>query len=456
MDRGRIDGQTMRRAAVSWPSAAGSGRGPRILTLHWRILEWWGVVVCLFLQTGAVFVLLAVGMEGDLSSTARTLLRALSLPVYLITAVLIAPHLSQGLIAMRRNLPMLVLLLLPFLSVLWSVGPSTSLRRAVGLLGSVALAYLVALRFTPRQMLLLVAWAVVPSILLSLVIIPVLPGLAFMPAGHELRGVFPHKNILGRFAVLACLVTAVLAADPAYGRRRLGGVLLAASVVALLLSQSVTALFTGCVALALAAVNSMLARRHGLNRVIAALLILQIALAFLLFLEQLLVPLLESLGKDATLTGRVPLWQLVDERIGRHLILGFGYQAFWTAGSPDAWAIWSEIGWMAPNAHSGYRETLLGLGVVGMAVLLLLVARSIWQGTSLHCGDPGGGWLWMNAFVGLFVAMNLTESMFMVQNDIFWTLFMTCAIAFSLRTKEQRAGLAASADPGARHAPALA
>ena len=434
---------------AQYVTATSTATADHPLVFRWRTLEWWGVAICLFLQSGAVFAILVMEPDGGVGDAGRSKLRLLSLPVYLIAGGLLAPHLKQLVVALRRNPAMTVFLLLPLLSILWSVGPSVSLRRAIGLLGSVALSYLIAIRFTPRQMLLLVALALGPSIVLSFLLIGVKPSLAFMPMEHELRGVFVHKNVLGRSAVLACLVAAVIATDRSLEMRKTGVLLLVMSMGALLLSQSVTSIFTGVVASALALVNIMLARRRGLGRVVLALLILQVAALLLVFLDQFLVPLLESLGKDATLTGRVPLWHLVDERIGRHLLFGFGYQAFWTDSSPDAWEIWSIIGWSAPNAHSGYRETLLGLGVVGFAVMAVLIAQTIWQGTSLHCDDPRGGWLWVNAFVGSFIAMNLTESLFILQNDMFWTLFMACSIACSLRYREMRSRKAGLSIPDA-------
>jgi hypothetical protein len=36
--------------------------------------------------------------------------------------------------------------------------------------------------------------------------------------------------------------------------------------------------------------------------------------------------------------------------------------------------------------------------------------------------------------------MNLTESIILTQNDVFWTLFLTAAIAVALHYPEQRRG----------------
>src|SRR5687767_2179947 len=43
-------------------------------------------------------------------------------------------------------------------------------------------------------------------LLLSLVFAAALPGLAFMPDGGQLRGVFTHKNVLGQQLVIAAIL----------------------------------------------------------------------------------------------------------------------------------------------------------------------------------------------------------------------------------------------------------
>ncbi|MGO7785777.1 O-antigen ligase family protein, partial [Rhizobium ruizarguesonis] len=73
---------------------------------------------------------------------------------------------------------------------------------------------------------------------------------------------------------------------------------------------------------------------------------------------------LEALGKDATLTGRVPLWELVDLEISDRWMFGYGYQAFWTVANPEATRIWLKIGWASPHAHNGYRDILLSFGII--------------------------------------------------------------------------------------------
>lgn len=74
------------------------------------------------------------------------------------------------------------------------------------------------------------------------------------------------------------------------------------------------------------------------------------------------------LGRDASLTGRVPLWLAIWPEVLRAPVLGYGYAGFWNAASPTVQMIWLYAGWQAPDAHSSYLDILLQLGAVGLAL----------------------------------------------------------------------------------------
>ncbi|RFB85158.1 exopolysaccharide biosynthesis protein [Rhizobium leguminosarum bv. trifolii] len=403
--------------------------GPAI---SWRAIECWGAGVCLFLQTGALFPLLLADPDGALSDSAKSMLRLLCLPVYAFTLVMLKRNFQEFLIALKRNLFVPLMLALPFLSVMWSVGPSMTLRRAIGLLFTVLLAYVLAVRFTPRQLLLLAFATVGTCIVLSLGIFAVSPHLARMPSDDQMRGIFIHKNSLGWYASLMVLLATAVLFDSTLGLRRTAFALLSAGVVCLVASGSMTAIIATISAYCLIGFYSILQRTPGMSRIVIVLLFVQMSVGLLILLHEFLVPFLEALGKDATLTGRVPLWELVDRQIADHLVLGFGYQAFWTEANPEAWVIWSKIQWMAPHAHNGFRDTMLSFGIIGMSLFVLILLRAVRQGAVLQCRDPQYGWLWLNVFTIMILVMNLTESIFFVQNDAIFILFTTAIIMFSL------------------------
>ncbi len=424
-----------------------SAYGLRIATgpaITWRSIECWGAGFCLFLQTGALFPLLLSDPDGGLSESAKGLLRLVSLPVYAFTILILIRNFPLFLTALKRNLLLPLMLILPFMSFAWSVSPSMTLRRAVGLLFTVLLAYVLAMRFTPRQLLLLVFVTFGTCIALSVAMFAVAPGLARMPMDGEMRGIFISKNSLGWYSSILVLAATAVLIDGTFGLRRAAGILLAAGGLCLVTSGSMTATIATASAYCLIGFYSALQKSRGIGRIVLILAFVQLSAGLLIALHEFLVPFLEALGKDATLTGRVPLWELVDQQIAQNLLFGFGYQAFWTDSSPGAWAIWSEIQWMAPHAHNGFRDTMLSFGIVGMIPFVLLLLRALRQGAVLQCRDPQYGWLWLNVFTVMVLVMNLTESIFLVQNDAIFILFTTAIIMFSLHVP------AVSTEPGSQ------
>ena len=402
-------------------------------TLNWRTLEWWGAGLILFLQSGAVMPLLVMGPDGGLGDAERAKLRLVSLPVYMVAMLLLARHPQQLGIALRRNAPLLLLIGLAFLSVIWSISPSFTLVRAISLVLTLQTSLLIAIRFTPHQFLLLVATVLGGCMVFSLLLMGVAPNLAFMPMEGELRGVFLHKNVLGWAASLAALVAVVLVADTSIGLRKVGVPLLLASLACLVLSGSMTSLLAVIAAFVLTGYFKLLTRSHGIGRIVLFIAFPEIAIAFLILLGEFLVPFLEAMGKDATLTGRVPLWHLVDDQIARKPMLGYGYSAFWSPANGQAWLIWEKIGWQAPHAHNGYRDTLLSLGMTGMGLLAFVIARALRKGVALQLAEPQNGWLWLNVLIGMFLIMNLSESLFLSSTDLPWIIFAAGLIMISMR-----------------------
>ncbi|WP_064685181.1 O-antigen ligase family protein [Rhizobium bangladeshense] len=402
-------------------------------TISWRVIECWGAGISLLFQAGALLPLILADADGALSESARSILRLPCLPIYVFTAVILIRNFPQFLTALRRNLLVPLILALPFLSTLWSIGPSTTLRRAIGLLFCVLLSYVLAIRFTPRQLLFLVFVTLGTCIVLSVVLSMVSPALATMPDGDgAMRGVFIHKNVLGWYAALMILVATAVLIDGTFGLRRTAFILLAAGIICLASSGSMTAIIATSVAFCLIGFYTLLQRSSSIGRVVIVLFFIQLSVGILISLHEFLVPALEALGKDATLTGRVPLWELVDREIADRWMLGYGYQAFWTTANPEALHMWLKIGWAAPHAHNGFRDILLSFGIVGMIPFAVMLPHAIRQGAMLHCHDAQYGWLWLNVLTIMILVMNLTESIFFVQNDAIFILFTTAIIMFSL------------------------
>jgi O-antigen ligase len=76
-----------------------------------------------------------------------------------------------------------------------------------------------------------------------------------------------------------------------------------------------------------------------------------------------------------TLSGRAFIWPEVLSFANQRFWLGYGYESFWTSGRIET--ISDELGWGLREAHNGYLEILLGIGLVGVALSLAVAATGL-------------------------------------------------------------------------------
>jgi O-antigen ligase len=141
--------------------------------------------------------------------------------------------------------------------------------------------------------------------------------------------------------------------------------------------------------------------------------------------------LLGSIGKDTTLTGRTDLWPLVWELIWKRPWLGYGYGALWLGWDSETAYIWWATTWAAPNAHNGFLELLLQLGIVGLSIFLLgfctiSVKALAWIRL---CRSRTSEVFWPIAYMAYTILSNLTEAEVLLQNSLSWVLFVSVTIS---------------------------
>src|SRR5262249_23761737 len=94
------------------------------------------------------------------------------------------------------------------------------------------------------------------------------------------------------------------------------------------------------------------------------------AIAALFFVNVAWLPIetlfVEILGRETTLTGRLPIWQGILTNFSSHPFFGVGYDAFWTISNREALrVIFAGSKWAASHAHNGYLDILNELGIIG-------------------------------------------------------------------------------------------
>jgi O-antigen ligase len=97
------------------------------------------------------------------------------------------------------------------------------------------------------------------------------------------------------------------------------------------------------------------------------------------------------LGRDPTLSGRLPLWRgIVEVANATGLVFGHGWGAVW--GHPWQLApandvvdrIYDEGALVATHGHNSFLDVLPQLGIVGVALCLLVYLRPAWKAVALR------------------------------------------------------------------------
>lgn len=349
-------------------------------------------------------------------------------PAYGLAVVLVCTRPGQALKAVLRSPLMVVLLLLAALSFFWSITPDVTLRRVMALvfttLGGVAL----AARWRWRTLAEIIAVAMAVMAIISLLLGALLPDMGRM---QELfpgawRGLWLEKNGLGNNMVMATAATLGAAIMvPARRRLWLGLSLIPIALVAL--STSKTALIVLILVLGSMAFVGVV--KSGPKRAVAATWLGAVGLigAVLIITTQSEL-LFEVLGKDATLTGRTEIWSGIMRQMADHPWLGFGYGAVWDDPSftgPKAW-IAHEARFSAANAHSGWLEIYLGLGLGGVILFVAWVAL-VWLQALWTSYTSEAAWLLMPMMTSYTITM-MSESVGMNWHDLRWVLFVTLAL----------------------------
>src|SRR6266850_112997 len=131
------------------------------------------------------------------------------------------------------------------------------------------------------------------------------------------------------------------------------------------------------------------------------------------------VGVVSTMGKDPTLTGRTELWQALIP-MTPSTWFGAGFESFWLG--PRLKKLWSIFVWQPNEAHNGYVEVYLNLGLTGLILLAVVLVTGYWRVVSGIRQDSAAGSLSLAYFV-VAVVYSLTEVGFRIFNPI-WIFFL--------------------------------
>jgi exopolysaccharide production protein ExoQ len=407
-----------------------------------RTLERAFSIIALMVLAGAMtpfllgFLIESETMNRDLAGEVESgniTFQAVTLTIYSVGLLWLLAERARLPALLAGNWPMLALTVLALLSALWSYYPEATARRAVALTLTTTFAFYLVLRYTPRDLLHLVALALLLGAALSLALVILWPDASIHHVGDlagNWIGTFGHKNRLGRMMALGVVVFRLLLMETGGKTRPVNWVGLVLCGFMLVMSQSRTALVVTAVLLGLIpALRFLRGARLPLSLRVGSLMIL----GFLVVMAgtHFLITGLEALGRDMTFSGRTTIWTYAVAAGMEHSLLGAGYRAFWTPeGASYVYArIWGVVG----NGHNGYLDIWLELGFAGIGLFLVMYLTSLKRAYARLNGSSD--------IVGLFYALILvygmvysfTEKFLLEQSELTWVLILATLLYLTPR-----------------------
>lgn len=407
--------------ASRWRASA-----PRLTGLP--LLEGAIAVVFVFLFSQA---LLGPLFADEANPEASTVLRLIWPPVYAATLALMLTRPGASVRYLLAAWPFLALALLALFSLRWSIDPGVTTRRGIAIVATTLFGVWLASAFSWRDMLRVIASGFAILAVFSFLAGALVPGFGVMHEVHvgAWKGLWWEKNTLG--AMMAWATLAFLAAGALDDRFAwLWRALVPLAVLLVLLSTSKTSLLACMVALAGPLAIALVRRDFSF----AALTFTGAGLGMAALLAAILIgpaAILEMLGRDPTLTGRIPIWNVLIDLIATQPWTGFGYGAFWESeGGPVHW-VRLATAWDVPTAHNAWIETALGLGIPGVLLAAFAVLRAVVQAASrLFAGREI---YWALPFLVVWAMISLTESNLLQQNSLIWVMLVATAAKLAAR-----------------------
>jgi O-antigen ligase len=124
-----------------------------------------------------------------------------------------------------------------------------------------------------------------------------------------------------------------------------------------------------------------------------------------------------------TLTGRTDLWKDL-LALSASPVFGAGYDSFWLGDRLEK--LWEKYWWLPNEAHNGYLEVYLNVGLIGLLLLagILISTYKKIQKTLMVDSDYGR---FKMAFFIMILSYNITEAAFRGM-AFMWLMFLLIAV----------------------------
>jgi O-antigen ligase len=343
---------------------------------------------------------------------------------------------------LKASWPILFYFSFCLVSLLWSDFPRWGFQRWVRALGELVMVLIVVTDAQPtaafRRFLSRVGFVLLPASVLS---IEFLGQAGYDPAGYQTNpGVTENKNGLGLITFVLTLGTLwqVLSLlrdrkQPNRARRLLAQCTLLSIGIWLLYaahSATSTASFALGAALMLATALPLIGRRPAAVHALVLAILLGGALTLDLGGRTAVA---QAMGRSADLTGRTKIWEILIP-MAPNPIIGAGYETFWLGWRPAD--VKRQLHYVIGQAHNGYIEVYLNLGMFGLGLIALILAHGYRGAIGAFRREPTFGGLFL-AYILTAATYNIAEAGFRMPG-MAWFFLLLSVLAASRATAVEK------------------
>lgn len=342
---------------------------------------------------------------------------------------------------LRRNPWITVFVIFMAVSILWSQFPFVSFKRYIKIVGSIVMAMVVLTDENPLEACL----TVIRRCLYIHLPFSIICVKYFRDIGVDFdwngttsmwQGIATSKNVLGQVAMLGVIYFfwEVLRRWRDVGWRNPLLLYLAMAIYLLKGAEQTISLtsVSVCVFALVIFLTMQSLRFHPValrNFVllvfagVAALVTLVLVHSVVMFpADSVFGKIITGFGRDITLTDRTYIWHDVYEAASQDPLLGVGFGGFWIGR--DANIPWNaNMTWVLGEAHDGYIETYLQMGLIGAFLLAVVLITTM---PKLLDGLPENfdfGCFRVTLFLTILL-INITESTYIRGDHHLWLILM--------------------------------
>ena len=401
------------------------------------------IVALLFTLPGVTFPPFNTLHPGSLVALHKSFISAVVQIGFYITVLLILririQSIIQAILLLFHQGFLSLLLVFLLLSFAWSSNPLMTLRYSIVLIGLSSCAAYVARKYSWSEFGDLVLWSTAITAVSSMFLAILVPSIGVLHEEGKTGwiGVLSHPLHLGSVMALGASLWFLQSVE--FPRKRLVSIFLFVFQFVVMQFANSAGAFVSCLFIIGVCLIPSYLRRFSFEQIIilcssTALVCFGVIAGIILNFQFII----NSLGRDMTLTGRLPLWNAIFSLPEQHLWFGYGYAGFWQPWwasdsamgklnmSSPAYPVQKIVGIWAVHAHNGFLDIYLSLGLIGLILFLLSFSNNLARAVrySIRQSQPAR-FIPLALMVFIFTS-NLTESQLLEIRYIwFYYVFLT-------------------------------